>query len=72
MVRTDGGRGKGYPARMTLYVFLTCVVASSGGLIFGYDVGVSGNLSWSYDSKSLISQRSPSHCFSWLSDRQEG
>ncbi|CAD5184505.1 sugar transport protein MST3-like [Musa acuminata AAA Group] len=44
MVRTDGGRGKGYPARMTLYVFLTCVVASSGGLIFGYDVGVSGGV----------------------------
>nr|XP_018675986.1 PREDICTED: sugar carrier protein C-like [Musa acuminata subsp. malaccensis] len=29
---------------MTLFVFLTCIVASSGGLIFGYDIGISGGV----------------------------
>jgi hypothetical protein len=27
---------------MTGFVFLACLVASSGGLIFGYDIGISG------------------------------
>lgn len=34
---------KEHPGKMTLFVFLTCLVASSGGLIFGYDIGISGN-----------------------------
>lgn len=34
--------GKDYPGKMTLFVFLACLVASSGGLIFGYDIGISG------------------------------
>ncbi|KAG1342181.1 Sugar transport protein MST3 [Cocos nucifera] len=29
---------------MTLFVFLACLVASSGGLIFGYDIGISGGV----------------------------
>ncbi|OAY75013.1 Sugar carrier protein C [Ananas comosus] len=33
--------GKDYPGKMTLFVFLACLVASSGGLIFGYDIGIS-------------------------------
>lgn len=36
---------KEYPGNMTLFVFLACLVASSGGLIFGYDIGISGDLS---------------------------
>ncbi|XP_020587080.1 sugar carrier protein C-like [Phalaenopsis equestris] len=36
--------GKDYPAKMTLYVFLTCLVAATGGLIFGYDIGISGGV----------------------------
>ncbi|OAY78446.1 Sugar carrier protein C [Ananas comosus] len=36
--------GKEYPGKMTLFVFLTCFVASSGGLIFGYDLGISGGV----------------------------
>ncbi|XP_038978907.1 sugar transport protein MST3-like [Phoenix dactylifera] len=36
--------GAEYPGKMTLFVFLTCLVASSGGLIFGYDIGVSGGV----------------------------
>ncbi|CAL9078305.1 unnamed protein product [Musa textilis] len=35
---------KDYPGKMTLYVFVTCLVASSGGLIFGYDIGISGGI----------------------------
>jgi MFS transporter, SP family, sugar:H+ symporter len=31
-----------YPGKMTIFVFLACLVASSGGLIFGYDIGISG------------------------------
>jgi hypothetical protein len=34
--------GKVYPGRMTAFVFFSCLVASSGGLIFGYDIGISG------------------------------
>lgn len=29
---------------MTSFVFIACLLASSGGLIFGYDIGVSGTL----------------------------
>ncbi|KAM0940915.1 putative sugar transport protein STP/MST-like, plant [Dioscorea sansibarensis] len=35
---------KDYPGKMTLFVFLTCLVAATGGLIFGYDLGVSGGV----------------------------
>ncbi|THU57025.1 hypothetical protein C4D60_Mb11t23410 [Musa balbisiana] len=38
------GGGKKHPGKMTLFVFLTCLVASSGGLIFGYDIGISGGV----------------------------
>lgn len=38
------GDGKEYPGRMTLFVFLTCLVAATGGLIFGYDIGISGGV----------------------------
>ncbi|XP_072970418.1 sugar transport protein MST6-like [Typha angustifolia] len=36
--------GKEYPGKMTLFVFFACLVASSGGLIFGYDIGISGGV----------------------------
>ncbi|KAG0476405.1 hypothetical protein HPP92_012823 [Vanilla planifolia] len=29
---------------MTTFVFLTCLVAATGGLIFGYDIGISGGV----------------------------
>ena len=35
--------GKEYPGKLTLYVLVTCIVGSMGGLIFGYDIGISGN-----------------------------
>lgn len=41
----DSGVGaKDYPGKLTLYVFLSCVVAATGGLIFGYDIGISGGV----------------------------
>ncbi|KAH7662333.1 Sugar/inositol transporter protein [Dioscorea alata] len=42
IVNTAGG--KDYPGKMTLFVFLTCLVAATGGLIFGYDIGISGGV----------------------------
>ncbi|KAF2320756.1 hypothetical protein GH714_030533 [Hevea brasiliensis] len=33
--------GKDYPGNLTLHVFITCVIAATGGLIFGYDLGIS-------------------------------
>ncbi|KAL6839553.1 hypothetical protein ACP4OV_030823 [Aristida adscensionis] len=35
------GHEKEYPGRLTLYVFLTCAVAATGGLIVGYNIGIS-------------------------------
>ncbi|GAB4861212.1 hypothetical protein Ancab_036370 [Ancistrocladus abbreviatus] len=37
----DGDRAGG---RLTMAVLITCIVAASGGLIFGYDIGVSGGV----------------------------
>lgn len=36
------GNGKEYPGNLTPYVIVTCVIAAMGGLIFGYDIGISG------------------------------
>lgn len=38
------GNGKEYPGNLTLYVTITCIVAAMGGLIFGYDIGISGGV----------------------------
>ncbi|XP_058781949.1 sugar transport protein 5-like [Vicia villosa] len=34
----------GFDGKLTLSVVITCIVAASGGLIFGYDVGISGGV----------------------------
>ena len=34
--------GGDYPGKLTSFVLLTCIVAATGGLIFGYDIGISG------------------------------
>ncbi len=31
-----------YEGRTTVYVALACILAASGGLLFGYDIGISG------------------------------
>ncbi|XP_039130742.1 sugar transport protein MST3-like [Dioscorea cayenensis subsp. rotundata] len=42
IVNTSGG--KDYPGKMTAFVLMTCLVAATGGLIFGYDIGISGGV----------------------------
>ncbi|KAL0298363.1 UNVERIFIED_CONTAM: Hexose carrier protein HEX6 [Sesamum radiatum] len=41
-IKTDG---KQYNGKITKFVLLSCMMAASGGVIFGYDVGVSGGVS---------------------------
>uniref|UniRef100_J3LIZ1 Major facilitator superfamily (MFS) profile domain-containing protein n=1 Tax=Oryza brachyantha TaxID=4533 RepID=J3LIZ1_ORYBR len=38
------GGGAGYSGRVTPFVVLSCIVAGSGGILFGYDLGVSGGV----------------------------
>ncbi|KAI4386565.1 hypothetical protein MLD38_004488 [Melastoma candidum] len=38
------GASINYPGRLTKYVLFTCVIAAMGGLIFGYDIGISGGV----------------------------
>ncbi|CAL5191695.1 unnamed protein product [Lathyrus oleraceus] len=39
-----GGRKKDYPGNLTPFVTVTCILAAMGGLIFGYDIGISGGV----------------------------
>lgn len=39
---TANGGTSEYPGKMTAYVIFACVISASGGLIFGYDIGISG------------------------------
>ncbi|GMH10899.1 hypothetical protein Nepgr_012740 [Nepenthes gracilis] len=36
--------GRQYEGRVTPFVIVTCLVAATGGLIFGYDIGISGGV----------------------------
>ncbi|KAL1562718.1 sugar carrier protein C-like [Salvia divinorum] len=38
------GDEKEYPGNLTPYVIITCVIAATGGLTFGYDIGISGGV----------------------------
>ncbi|GER27194.1 sugar transporter [Striga asiatica] len=58
------GGGKEYPGNLTTYVIVTCVIAAMGGLIFGYDIGISGNL----DLKMTFRFCFPFCCFIYLFD----
>ena len=45
MVVADiGGRARDYNGRVTWYVVLVALIASSGGLLFGYDLGITGGV----------------------------
>nr|DAD21943.1 TPA_asm: hypothetical protein HUJ06_023406 [Nelumbo nucifera] len=48
---TVDSNGYGVNARLTASVVITCIVAASGGLIFGYDIGISVYLSETAPSK---------------------
>ncbi|KAK3030987.1 hypothetical protein RJ639_035738 [Escallonia herrerae] len=39
-----GDKGGGYPGRLTWYVLFSSFAAAMGGLIFGYDLGISGGV----------------------------
>ncbi|EPS67473.1 monosaccharide transporter 2, partial [Genlisea aurea] len=51
------GDGKAYPGNLTAYVMVTCVIAAMGGLIFGYDIGISGGVT---SMDSFLSEFFPS------------
>lgn len=36
------GGGRDYKGKMTPFVILSCMMAATGGIIFGYDIGISG------------------------------
>lgn len=38
------GAGADYGGRVTSFVVLSCIVAGSGGILFGYDLGISGGV----------------------------
>jgi len=50
----DGGNIDGLGDRITLSVVIACVVAATSGLIFGYDLGISGASSASPNSLSSL------------------
>lgn len=41
-----GGGGTEFEAKITPIVIISCIMAATGGLMFGYDVGVSGNYNY--------------------------
>jgi hypothetical protein len=47
---TEGAAGGGveYSGHVTPFVVLSCVVAGSGGVLFGYDLGISGASGYSH------------------------
>mgnify|MGYP004713050147 CR=1 FL=1 len=46
-ITSDGGN---YNGRMTPFVVLSCMMAAMGGVIFGYDIGISGFFSSNFVS----------------------
>nr|CAB3454646.1 unnamed protein product [Digitaria exilis] len=46
----NAGAGKDYPGKLTMFVLLACIVAATGGLIFGYDIGISDHSLRNYNS----------------------
>ncbi|KAL4329857.1 hypothetical protein AHAS_Ahas13G0342000 [Arachis hypogaea] len=44
LIGKGSANGKQYPGKLTFRIFVTCMVAAFGGLIFGYDLGISGGV----------------------------
>nr|KYP42126.1 Sugar transport protein 10 [Cajanus cajan] len=40
----DAGAGRQYEGKVTTFVIITCLVAAMGGLLFGYDLGITGGV----------------------------
>lgn len=47
--------GVEFEAKITPIVVISCIMAATGGLMFGYDVGISGTASYSHQFPSRIS-----------------
>ncbi|KAF3528946.1 hypothetical protein DY000_02042298 [Brassica cretica] len=43
-VSEGGNGGRDYEGGVTVFVVITCMVAAMGGLLFGYDLGISGGV----------------------------
>ncbi|KAG5558317.1 hypothetical protein RHGRI_008295 [Rhododendron griersonianum] len=41
---STASEGGGYNGRMTSFVVLSCMMAATGGILFGYDIGISGGV----------------------------
>ena len=55
MVVADvGGRARDYNGKVTWYVVLVALIASSGGLLFGYDLGITGGVESFKDFQALF------------------
>lgn len=53
-----------YEGRTTGYVIAACIVAATGGLIFGYDIGISGASMRHRSLLLYLSEESSSSCAS--------
>lgn len=42
VVAVEGGQERHDGGRITAFVVLSCMTASMGGVIFGYDIGIAG------------------------------
>lgn len=41
-IASEGGDNNIYNGKITAFVILSCMMAGMGGVIFGYDIGISG------------------------------
>lgn len=57
-----GTGGGDFEAKITPLVIISCILASSGGLMFGYDVGISGTYVCSKELASYVLM----HASKWL------
>lgn len=44
MAFTESGGGHDFPAKLTSQVIVCTIIAAFGGLMFGYDIGISGTV----------------------------
>lgn len=54
VVVSSTGNAPAFEAKMTVYVFICVIIAAVGGLIFGYDIGISGLFSFSVPDFTLL------------------
>ncbi|KAK7308078.1 hypothetical protein VNO77_41672 [Canavalia gladiata] len=72
---TNAGGGGDFEAKITPIVIISCIMAATGGLMFGYDVGVSGRASvpfrdCTFKNTWSIEYTVPAQCHHWHSIRQ--